>query len=130
MSFCTEFIYPEQYASPVCVTSGFDTKIVFWNCEKSEPIKQINLAEVLGKYTQTHCPPHPYSLAPLKASILVSTETGHIIQLPFSDPKKPKFILTASLAKITRCCFARFHSNVLLSIAADNTFSMFDFNKR
>jgi hypothetical protein len=38
--------------------------------------------------------------------------------------------MTASLAKIARSCFSRFHSNILLSIAADSTFSMFDFNKR
>lgn len=31
VAFCTEFIYPDQHKEPVCVTSSFDLKIVFWS---------------------------------------------------------------------------------------------------
>ena len=105
-------------------------KVVFWDLAKSSSIKHINLQEVIGKYEQTHCPPHIYSICPMKSSVLLSTESGHIVHIPFAEPKKPKFILTASLAKVVRCCMARFHPNILLTLSADSTFSMFDFVKR
>jgi hypothetical protein len=66
----------------------------------------------------------------MKSSVLVATESGHVVHLPFSEPKKPKFVLTASLAKVVRCCMSRFHSSILLTLSADSAFSMFDFVKR
>lgn len=128
--FCTEFIYPDQYKQPVCVTSGFDMKVAFWDLSKNESVKQINLQEIMAKTTDMHCPPHVYSICPMKSSVLLSTESGHVVHIPFAEPKKPKFVLTASLAKVIRCCMARFHSSIMLTLSADSAFSMFDFMKR
>lgn len=130
VSFCTEFINPEQYKQPVCVTTSFDLKMAFWSLETSKVLKQIDFGALMGKYAEMHCPPYIYTICPMKSSVIVGTESGHIVHIPFSEPKKPKFVMTASLAKIQRCCFGRFQPNCLIAIAADSTFSLFDFIKR
>ena len=63
-------------------------------------------------------------------TIFASTETGHVICLPFNEPKKPKFILEASLSCVVYCQLAKFNPDILLTLSKDESFSLFNYTKR
>lgn len=46
------------------------------------------------------------------------------------NDKKPKFILEASLAKIVRIGFCKFNQNLMMTLASDESFSIFNYMKR
>ena len=74
--------------------------------------------------------PFIHSLCSYKSSLIVGTETGHILCIPVYDLRKPKFILQASLCRIV--CSRIWQKNKPILISADNadSFCLFDFEKR
>lgn len=48
------------------------------------------------------CPPLIYSVFAKNSNILVSTETGHVWSFNVKEIKKPRFIISAHLAKVIR----------------------------
>ena len=76
-------------------------------------------------------PPFIYCIHCSKNTIYVSTESGHVLAFPFKEPKKPKYILEASMSKILQVRVPSFNENLLLTLSYfDGSVSLFDHTKR
>lgn len=74
--------------------------------------------------------PFIYSILLQKTTIFVTTESGHVLSFPIKELKKPKYILEASLSRVVQAKIAEFNENILITLARDGTFSLFDHTKR
>ena len=129
VTFCLDFINPEN-KSPVCVTSGFDCKLVFWDTLKYQAVREIEVGQVLQELVSMHCPPLIYCVLGMQSSVLVGTETGHVGCFNLVGSKQPRLLFEASLNKILRLAFCSFKKNILLSLSSDSSFSLYDYERR
>ncbi len=95
-------------------------------------VKSVDIQEVLKKYEiNIYKLPFIYSVKCYQSTVLISTETGHVINFNYKEPKKPKFILEASLYKVIQAKLAEsFNEKLLLTLSADKSFSLFDYVQR
>ncbi|KAL4456895.1 hypothetical protein ABPG74_014533 [Tetrahymena malaccensis] len=133
ISFSTDFCYSDSnYTKPMCITSGFDCKLILWDIEEKKILRQNNIYEICQKYFpgQLLCPPNIYNVHANKTQILVSTETGHILCFTQKELKKPKYIIDGHLGKVMRSVFAKFNENRIISCSTDKTFAIWDTTNR
>ena len=64
-------------------------------------------------------------------SILISSESGHVICCNWNEMRKPKFIMEANLAKIIQTKIFQYKGlTSMICLNGDKSFSLFDFIKR
>ena len=94
----------------LCVTGGFDCRLVHWRIGSEEIVREIDLQELFNKHeVKATTMPFIYSIYLHKTTLFVTTETGHVIAFPAKDLKKPKYILEASLARVPQARIAQFN---------------------
>ena len=64
------------------------------------------------------------------SNMLLGIESGHVLCLPVYEPRKPKFILQASLTRITDVKVMSLGKNIMATCSNDDSFSLFDFEQR
>lgn len=77
-----DFYYSEKIEGNLgCISGGFDCKMILWNVQKAEVIKEVDLKEVFAKneVNTTNSMPFIHHVHSFKTSIFVSTETGHLL---------------------------------------------------
>ena len=74
--------------------------------------------------------PFIYTIYLFNTTLYVTTETGHVIAYPTKDLRKHKYILEASLSRVLQVKVPEFNENLLLTLARDGSFSLFDHTKR
>lgn len=118
----------------ICVSGGYDCTLVVWDMQEEKPIKKVPIVDILNKFqikTDNQNYPFIHSISAINTTILVGLESGYILNLPVLEPKKPKFILQASLTRVTDCKVLKVNNkNLLFSCANDDSFSIFDFQQR
>lgn len=68
----------------LCLTGGFDSKLIHWNVDDGKIIREIDLQEVMKRYDiKLNTPPFIYCIHCSKNTIYVSTESGHVLAFPF-----------------------------------------------
>ena len=75
---------------PICLTSGFDTKLVIWELPSTKVIKKVSISEICQKNIsgQLLCPPMVYNITSRKSSYVLSLETGHVMGFNYKEPNK------------------------------------------
>jgi hypothetical protein len=93
------------------------------------------LPEILQKYgikgnSATEYP-FIHSLYGYGSSVLVGIESGHILCVPISELKKPKFILHANLQRICDVIIANLaNRNMMITCGIEGSASLFDYEQR
>lgn len=116
----------------ICLTGGFDSKIIHWNTQNGKIIREVDMHELLLKsQIKISTPPFIYCIHVHKSTIYVTTESGHVIAFPFKEPRKPKYILEASMSKVVQLRVPGFNENLFASLSYyDGAISIFDHTKR
>lgn len=128
-----EFVSSEKKqlaGKSLCVSGGFDSTLILWDIQEEKALKKVPIQELYDKYgikSENQNSPFIHALAVHGNSILVGVETGHVLSLPIYELRKPKFILQATLNRITSVKVWQ-PSNKPILVSADNadSFCLFD----